>query len=363
MERLKLHYTPQFDQAAIERDLNSLLVSGPIADKDIDGRITRLAESYRIYAAYYPYGLWAPGLAITREMRIQTEIYLPIDDIRRAVDHFFSAALRFHPFIPASVVHNSANWLDILHSLRPSVSRPDPSYLLRTLLTDDGLRRCFIFSNFMPLRYGGGFGRYPRQGEFLRKWLAANRTRLAGETRCLDAACGSGEGTYDMALLLMGSGFGANSIRVYGVSIEPLELFSAAHACFPNRPEREAAYRRHVQPLFECGASGNICFALEDISMPPPEEEKGYDIILCNGLLGGPFLHDPVALAETIRRLSGRLGAGGIMLAASRFHGGWKKLLSDEELRKLFGACGLMLQTIAEGVAGVRVKGEGFRIV
>jgi chemotaxis methyl-accepting protein methylase len=226
-------------------------------------------------------------------------------------------------------------------------------------LTDDGLRRCFIFSNFMPLRYGSGFGRYPRQGEFLRKWLAANRMRLAGETRCLDVACGSGEGTYDMALLLMGSGFGANSIQIHGVSIEPLELFSAAHACFPNRPEREAAYRRHVQPLFECGASGNICFALEDISISPPEEEKGYDIILCNGLLGGPFLHDPVDLAETIRRLSGRLRAGGIMLAASRFHGGWKKLLSDEELRKLFGACGLMLQPIAEGVAGVRMKDEG----
>ena len=95
MERLKLHYTPQFDQAAIERDLHSLLVSGAISDNNIEGRITRLAESFRIYAAYYPYGLWAPGLAITREMRILTEIYLPVDDIRRAFDHFFSVALSF----------------------------------------------------------------------------------------------------------------------------------------------------------------------------------------------------------------------------------------------------------------------------
>jgi SAM-dependent methyltransferase len=229
--------------------------------------------------------------------------------------------------------------------------------MLRTLLMDDRLRRCFIFSNFMPLRYGGGFGRYPGQREFLRKWLAANRTRLAGETRCLDVACGSGEGTYDLALLLLRSGFSADSIHVRGVSVEPLELFSAAHAYFPHNLEREAAYRRHVRPLFKCVAAGNIGFTLEDISMPYPEEEKGYDIILCNGLLGGPFLHDPVDLADTIWRLCERLRAGGILLAADRFHGGWKKLMTDEALRKLFGACGLMIQAVAEGVAGV--KGEG----
>jgi hypothetical protein len=358
MERLQLQYTPRFDQATIEKDLHSLLVSGPIADKDIDGRITRLAERYRTYTRYYPYGLWAPGLVITREMRLLTEIYLPVDNIRRAFDRFFSLALRFRPFIPASTVHNSDNWLDILRLLLPTVSRTDPANMLRTLLADDGMRRCFIFSNFMPLRYGSGFGRYPGQGEFLRKWLVANRTRLAGVTRCLDVACSSGEGTYDLALLLIRSGFGPDSIEVRGVTMEPLELFSAAHACFPHNPEREASYRRHVRPLFESGAVGKICFSLEDISMPPPEEIKGYDIILCNGLLGGPFLHDPVELADTVRRLSERLRSGGIMLAASRFHGGWKKLLTDEALRKLFGACGLVLQPIAEGVAGVRLKNE-----
>jgi hypothetical protein len=358
MEHLKLCYTPQFDQAAIERNLPDLLAPGVLSDRDLELRIAMLAEKFRIYAACYPHGLWAPGLFVTPEMRNLTEFYLPLDEIRRAFDHLFSAALRFSPFFPASTVHSAPTWLDALHALQPVVSSPNPVLLLRSLMTDEGFRRRFIFANFLPSRYGGGFGRYPGQVELLRKWVTENLLRM-GNVRCLDAACGSGEGTYELALFLMKSGFAADSIHVRGATLEPLELFAAAHRYFPHDPRRTEAYRLHTAPLRANGATGKIRFTLEDLIGAAPASERGYDIILCNGLLGGPFLHEPRDLVEMVRRLMGRLCGKGILLAASRFHGGWKKLAPMEALREIFRVCGLRLLPVAEGVAGEKVKGEG----
>ena len=358
MELLKLTYTPRLERAAIERNLSPLLVSGALSDRDMERRIAVLTERFGVYTSCYPFGLWAPGLAVTREMRNMTEIYLPLDEIRRAFGRFFAVALSFPPFLPASTVHNATDWLDMLLKLQPLVSRPDPAFLLRSLMGDERFRRSFIFANFMPDRYGGVFGRYPGQSEILRRWLAANRSRLARGVRCLDAACGSGEGTYELALLLMESGFSTAAIHLRGATLEPLELFAAAHVHFPHDPGREAAYRLHVAPLFACGAAERIGFTLEDVALPAAGLEKGYDIIICNGLLGGPFIHGRQELLETVRGLSSRLRAGGILLAANRFHGGWKKAVPEESLRELFRACGLKVLPVAEGVFGERAKGE-----
>ena len=357
MEHLKLCHSPQFDQAAIERNLQDLLAPGVLSDRDLERRIAIFAERFRIYAACYPHGLWAPGLFVTPEMRNLTEFYLPLDEIRSAFDRFFTAALRFFPFLAASTVHSAPTWLDALHGLQPVVSSPDPASLLRSLMTDEDFRRRFIFVNFLPSRYGGGFGRYPGQLEFLRRWLAENRSRLAGKMCCLDAACGSGEGTYELALLLMESGFTVDFIHVRGVTLEPLELFAAAHCYFPHDARRTAAYRFHTAPLRTSGAAEKILFSLEDLIGSDPAKEREYDIILCNGLLGGPFLHEPRDLLETVRRLTGRLRENGILLAASRFHGGWEKLAPVEALREIFRVCGLQLLEVEEGVAGE--KGEG----
>jgi SAM-dependent methyltransferase len=287
-------------------------------------------------------------------MRNLTECYLPLDEIRRAFARFFAVALRFFPLLSASAIHNAVSWLDVLHGLQPLLSSPAPAFLLRRLMVEEGFRRRFIFANFLPARYGGGFGRYPGQTSFLREWLAENRSRLSGGVSCLDAACGSGEGTYELALLLVGSGFPVESIYVHGVTLEPLELFAAAHCSFPHDPLRTEAYRRQTAPLCECCATEKIRFTLEDLTGSFSTMVKGYDIILCNGLLGGPFLHQPRVLLETVRRLAGRLRRKGILLAASRFHGGWKKLTPDEVLRAIFSTCGLSCFPVAEGVIGVK---------
>jgi SAM-dependent methyltransferase len=358
MERLETNYSPSLEKTGIEEDLRALLVSGAVTDRDLGRRVARLGERFRVYCGCYPFGLWAPGLAVEREMRTLTEAYLPLVEITRAFDRFLSVALKFPPFHAASIVHSATDWLDILQRFQPLVARPNPATLLGRLMADEEYRRRFIFTNFMPARYGGGFGRYPGQARFLAQWLDTNRSGLASGVRCLDAGCGSGEGTYELAQLLIDKGFAAASIHVRGETLEPLELFAAAHAFFPHDREREEAFRRRIRPLFACGAAERISFHLEELGCMNSAGEKGCDIILCNGLLGGPFFHDPGGVAETVRKISKRLNPGGILLAASRFHGGWKKLLSDQALREIFRACGLKVVAVAEGVGGVRLKAE-----
>ena len=355
MERWKISYAPRFAEGSVEDDLQELLVSGVLVDEDLARRIDRLAERFRIYARYYPHGMWAPGAAINGEMRNLTETYLPMGEICRAFDRLFSLALKFPPLRAASILHGSVGWLDFLQALHPIVHHADPSALLRSLMADERLRRSFIFANFIPSRYGGGFGRYPQQHSFLAGWLAANRARLAGGVRSLDAACGTGEGTYELARLLMCSGFPADVIRVRGTTLEPLEMFAAAHAHFPHDPKREALFRHHIKRLLDCAAIEKISFHLERIGEEGGAEEA-CDIILCNGFLGGPFLHALDKISAAVESLAGRLAPGGVILAADRFHGGWKKLVDEEMMRKVLTACGLRILPVAEGVGGEKER-------
>lgn len=352
MGQFNLCYSPRFDQAIIEQDLSALLVLGALADRSLEQWAARLAERYRIYATYYPHAMWAPGLALTLEMHSMTELYLPMDEIRRAFDRLLSIAVRFAADTRASTVHNAADWLDELRLLRPPPLSPDPAALLLQLMADEELRRSFIFANFMSARHGGGFGRYPGQSAFLREWLKGNRSRLSGPVHCLDAACGGGEGTYELALLLIECGFKGASMRIDGATLEPFELFAAAHCYFPHDPRRTAECRRVAGTLRERGAADNIRFTLEDLTVAGHGGE--YDIILCNGFLGGPFLHDSQVLRETMLILAGRLRPGGVLMAADRFHGGWKKLADEGMLRRILAECGLRILPVAEGVAGTR---------
>jgi chemotaxis methyl-accepting protein methylase len=354
MENLKLCYRPTLDPEMTRQRLLDLLTSGPITDPDLERRIDRLEERFRVYLTTYPYGLWGPGLFITDEMRGMTELYLPLAEIKRIFNRFFSLSLNFSPFYAASLIHDAVSWPDALERLYPLVRQANPARLLRRLMKDEEWRFRFMFTVFLPERYGGGFGRYPEQAIFLRRWLAANRQRFAGPVRCLDAACGSGEGTYEMVMHLMDNGFAVDTFQVHGSTLEPLELFAAAHGYFPHDPVREKAFCRRIQPLFACGAMDRLVFTLGDVTRFSPGEGEGYDIIMCNGLLGGPFLHRGEELIKAVSGLGERLKPGGILLAADRFHGGWKKLVPNGRLREMLVRSGLSLLPVGEGVGGMK---------
>lgn len=353
MEQLPLSFTPAFDSCSIRQRLQRLLVPGVIVDSDLERRCERLGERFRVYASSSPHGLWAPGLVLTDEIRVMSDLYLPLTEIRPAFHRLFSRTLRFSPFPGASPLHGSRCWLDVLHSLRSLVPEPNPASLLRRLMADDAFRCRFFFALFLPRRYGGNFGRYPSQLAFLRQWLDANRARLGGRARCLDAACGSGEGTYEMAMALRACGYEAQMCLVTGTTLEPLELFAAAHAYFPHDPQRQETFRRHTETLYRDGMAARLRFGLEDLTSFVTREGD-YDVILCNGLLGGPFLAEPGEVTAVLRRLAGRLAPGGVLLAADRFHEGWRSKMSREMLVEMLRQSGLVPLCPEEGIGGVK---------
>lgn len=351
MKSENLHYRPSLDPNEIGNRLSKLLATGPICDRDLERRICRLGERFRVYAARSPHGLWAPGLAVTREMEATSELYLPLEEIGRALRRLFALSLNFEPFLPATPLHTVASWPGFLHRLQPPARDANPARLLHRLAADGEFRTRFLFSLFLPRRYGGGFGRYPGQAAFLREWLAANRPE---RVRCLDAACGSGEGTYELALLLLEAELSPERIELHGTTVEPLELFAAAHGWFPHDPARQEAYRARIRRVFTGGADERVIFYREDLTVGGRAAGDGYDLVLCNGLLGGPLLSGAEKLAGAVGGLCARLGPGGLFMAADRFHEGWKRSVPAGELREMLADNGLEPLDVEEGVAGVK---------
>lgn len=354
MENLPLDYAPCTDSAEVEKRLARLLMGGEISDPDMLRRVERLDERFRTYATTCPYGLWAPGLVSSPEMGRVTDLYLPMAEITRAFNRFFALAFRIQQVLPAHPLHASANWLDCQALLGPGFSHANPGALLRSLAADEAFRRRFIFAAFLPGRHGGGFNRYPEQAAFIRAWLRKNRPRPGNTVRCLDVACGTGEGTFDLALLLGEEGVAPACMEVHGSTLETVELFAAAHAYFPHDVGRQEAYRQHIRPLFATGAAGRLCFRQEDLGRGESGAVGGYDLILCNGLLGGPALHEKEKTARVVRILTGRLRPAGILLAADRFHDGWKKSVPRKLLGDIFAASGLEQLPVGEGMAGIK---------
>jgi chemotaxis methyl-accepting protein methylase len=354
MKKLPRRYKPDISKEAIGKNIYRLLTPGAICNRRLAEITARLAEKFTIYADTYPHGLWAPGLAITNEMRALTELRLPLEEIRKAFDHLFALGLKYSPLTNSSIIHTATTWLDALQKLQPCVSRCDPAALLHRLQKDENFRIVFLFDLFLPKRHGGNFYRYSGQSSFLRKWVEMDQPYIKKSLRCLDAACGTGETTYELALLLLEKGFPSENFEVHGSTIEPLELFAAAHNFFPHDLKKQQIYRDITNPLFTTGTSDKIVFYQEDITRPAMEIEQGYDLILCNGLLGGPFVHTPRKLASTAAALAGRLNPGGILLAADTFHSGWKKIVPPSMLKGILSECCLRVNDIEEGIVAER---------
>lgn len=352
MSSTQIHYVPTFDPAVIGQRLEKLLVPGQIGDSDLDRRIARLDERFRTYAALSAHGLWTPGLAITREMRLACEAILPLEEIDRAFRRLFSISLKFAPTLPIAVLQNSSSWLEFLHYTNSLVREANPARLLRRLLDDGEFRSRFLFSLFLPRHFGGGFDRYPEQSAFLRSHLKKNGP--TGTVHCLDAACGSGEGTYELAMLLLECGADPEKIAVHGVTVEPLELFAAAHGWFPHDPARQTEFRRRFDRIISRASGGTIGFFREDLTGNERSAGEEYDIILCNGLLGGPLLHDRETMKMAVGSLCARLRPSGILLAADCFHGGWKRAMPEDVIRETLAGCGLQLRAAGKGVAGAK---------
>jgi len=352
---VNLLFRPSLSSDATGEALSRLVAPGEIRDHCLDRLLDRLGERFRCYCARYSLGLWAPGLRITNEMRAVTELYLPMAEIATVFRRFLSLALRYDPATETTLLRASASWPDFLQRIPLDGLLPDPARLFRRLAQDEEFRIRFLFALFLPRRHGGSFLRYPAQIAFLESRLTGRGIPVR-EIRCLDAACGTGEGAYDLAGLMRKLGIPAQSRHIHGCSIEPLEIFAAAHGYFPHDRHRERRFREMTGKLFQDGGTEGMVFFRDDIGQPPFPEEEPYDIILCNGLLGGPFIHGEEGLSTALAALVDRLKPGGVLLAADRFHDGWKRKTPPDLLEGLLKERGLVPLAISDGFAAEKQR-------
>jgi SAM-dependent methyltransferase len=347
MTQQPLTYTPTDAEDLITARLSDLLQFAPIVDSDLLRRIDRIEQRFRGYASTVQ-TIWTPGIVISHELRSTAELYLPFRELRSALLRLLR--LTCHTDVsPPYLLTATHTWPDFAARLPFHLQETNPTRLLRRLMGDGDYRTAFIFALYQPRHYGGAFGRYPGQYEFLRSWLAQHHDRFNDGITCLDAACGSGEGTWELLQLLVDSGLPAETITVTGTTHEPIELFSAAHGFFPHDPQRTASFRHQIASLRD--HSHCLRFQQEDITAET-QDIAHYDIILCNGILGGPFLHEHESVFAVVKGLAERLRPSGILLAADHFHGGWKQIMPDEVIRNIFFESELNNVDVVEGAGG-----------
>lgn len=324
-------------------------------------QLRRLERRFAVYAATSPAPLLSVGLVITPEIRYQSELYLPIDLIRRLFYRYYRASLHHAPLLASSPFHEALSWSDCFSKLpRWCQQTADPSRLLQQLLKDPLQHERFIYASFLPSRYNGaGFSRYPAQLAWLQTWFAAHN-RIP-PVRCLDAACGSGEGSWELVELASAAGWRPEQITIKGWTLDPLEVYAAANRYLPHLPPRQAGYRQRIEPLASRGWEASVAFQTVDL-LSDGWPAGCVDLIICNGLLGGPMLHEAAAVERVVARLAARLQPGGWLLAANRFHDGWTKQLTAHQLADLFRRSGLTMEQAGEGIAG-RKSAVGFDTV
>lgn len=343
--------SPDLSPTGLQATLQRLLVSGQVMDSRLSAYCNQLQERFALFCSTCPVPQWSKGLVITPEIRCQTELYLPIAALRTAFSYLLLRSCKYQPFFPAVPIFTALSWVDALERIDSHIFSFNPARIITAVAEDQALRAHLLTALFIPKRYGTGFNRYPLQQKFLHAWLSGRNTP---EIALLDAACGSGAGVYELVEMVTEAGFYPEATIVHGCTVEPLELVAAAHGWFPDDRAHEQAVKRVITRVLQHRSPGTIKFFREDICTPA-ENYQQYDVVICNGLLGGPLLHEQTALDTAIKGLVRRLKKGGILLAADRFHAGWRRVTPLDQLKLFFVQHGIRLFEMPEGIGGIKI--------
>ena len=350
-------FTPSRDSGDAEDTLTTL-IKPQLNPLLFAGRIQRLQRMFSACNASCPPPLAGHGVHITPEITYQCEQWLPLDELRPHFYRLYRHVLSYQPVLSSTPFAHAVSWAGIVSRFPPFLRHfVNPAALLELLLADAELRMKFLFWSFMPERfYGDGSDRYPGQTAIINEWLRRREGR-GGRVRCLDAACGDGMAAYGLARLLLEQGRAPERFEIEGWTLDPLEVWAAAHGVFPHNPHREALFRTWVSPVFEKEANRSILFRDADLNTMPDRkvscDNDAFELIICNGLLGGPIVNRPEEIRRIVSNLSQVLAPGGMLLVADHFHGGWKKNIPGEVLGDVFRAGGLSVAEAGEGISGL----------
>lgn len=344
-----IRFTPSLDPGDAACRL-ARLMPPLLAPSRFQSELRRLQRMSAAFVAFCPPPWPSPALCLTQEIHYQSELWFPLAELQPIFDRFRRAAFGYPPPPGGTPFSEAASWAGVAAVLPPPLSRcQTPVRLLHRLLTDSEARKRYLFWSAMPKRfYGEAMDRYPQQSAVIRQWL---KQREAGETplRCLDAACGDGTATYGLGRLLLDHGLAPEGFAINGWTIDPLEVWAAAHCTFPHDSLRQAAFRRWALPVFAGNAARSMSFQQADLLTVTLDQPR-FHLILCNGLLGGPIINRPEEIKRIADTLAALLLPGGMVLAADSFHGGWKQKCPQHELQALFASAGLDTFEAGEGV-------------
>lgn len=282
---------------------------------------------------------------------MQSELYLPLSEITRLFYRLYRQVLPYSPILSSTPFARRPSWADCFAAFPAWLQgSANPAVLFEQLLTDHSLLTRFLFYSFLPSRFNGaGFGRYPDQFSWLQQQLAGR----SGSLRILDAACGSGEGTWELAELLAAHGWQPEQVQLEGWTLEPLEVWAAENRSLPHDPQREKQYQQRVRPLVQQGWDSRISFQVVDLLADAPHDQT-FDLVLCNGLLGGPIINNLNQIGQVLRQLAAVLSRDGMLLIADHFHAGWRKKVPLEWLSGLLHNIGLEVRQAGEGLVAIK---------
>ena len=261
---------------------------------------------------------WARDLIMTPEIRGTYNEWLPMDAFCRSLCGICRAYLPEESWMPLP--------------LRKATYQSLPDFWAAMPIAFDG-KVCFSEKDLLPLvcamadppRFGTTAGRYPEELDYLRLVV---RDGMA----VLDVGCGVGVNTLEMASALKSAVF-------TGITPEPLEVWMAENRRIPHDLHRQAMMNRFDgSAVFRRGTA---------------EEFSGeYDVIVCNGLVGGRFFCAESQYSAFLLSCKTSLRPGGRVLIADRFHEG--SLRNLERFREIAVASGFLCDDSHHGFMEIR---------
>jgi SAM-dependent methyltransferase len=249
------------------------------------------SRRFTVYVDSCPQPLWAPGVQLTPELQYQLERFLPVDEYRVGLRAVLAAALPHGSWVPQSLrLPGLRSIADVWRLLPPRLQGE-----ATVAEADLWAVACALAA---PPHFGTDSGRYPEQASLVREHAA--KVELA-----LDLGCGTGQGTRELRNWLDGA--------VVGVTREPLEAWMAATGRLPHHDRSMGV------------APADTYFVAGDLLRPVVKRPA--QLIVCNGLIGGPLLR-PRAWGQVWRALLAMLAPGGLLVVGDHFHAGHRQQVS-----------------------------------